>query len=85
MPFIAAVDLLSGYNQVPLNEILSKLTTFLTPYGKFKFKRAPMGLSPSRDWFNMRTDKLIIGLENCLKSVDDLLFQAASIEELEAL
>ena len=44
-----------------------------------------MGLSPSRVWFNMRTDKLIIGLENCLESVDDLLFQAASIEDLEAL
>ena len=44
-----------------------------------------MGLSPSGDWFNMQTDKLIIGLENCLKSVDDLFFQAASIEELEAL
>ena len=26
-----------------------------------------------------------VGLENCLKSVDDLFCQAASIEELEAL
>ena len=85
LPFIAAVDLLSGYHQVPLNEVSSDLTTFLTPYGKFKFKRAPMGLSPSGDWFNMQTDKLILGLDNCLKSVDDLFFQAASVEDLESL
>lgn len=80
LPYIAAVDLLLGYHQVLLEEASSELTTFLTPYGKFKFKRAPMGLSPSGDWFNLQTDKLIIGMENDLKSVDDLIFQASSIE-----
>ena len=42
-----------------------------------------MGLSPSGDWFNMKSDTLISGLENILKSVDDLLFQADSLENLE--
>ena len=48
-----------------------------------QFTRAPMGLSPSGDYFNMKTDKVISGMDGVLKSVDDLLFQGENIEQLE--
>ena len=44
-----------------------------------------MGLSPLGGWFNMKLDTLVVGLDNVYKSVDDLLFHAGSISELEEL
>ena len=44
-----------------------------------------MGLSPSGDWFNIKSDTLVAGLDHAYKSVDDILFQASNVEELEKL
>ena len=41
------IDLSSGYHQVELSEEDCRIMTFLTPFGRFCFKRLPMGLSPS--------------------------------------
>ena len=83
LPYVAAVDLLSGYHQVPLDKDSSMMTCFITPYGKYRFLRAPMGLSPSGDWFNIGTGPLTVGMENVLKSVDDVLFQAETCKDLK--
>ena len=70
-------DCLSGYFQVPLSEKASEMTTFLLPNGKFKYLRAPMGLSNSSDEFLRRSDSALV---NCrqftVKLVDDLLIHA---------
>ena len=34
-------DALKGYHQCPLDEESQKLTTFITPFGRFKYLRAP--------------------------------------------
>ena len=47
----AKLDATQGYHQVPLDEDSSKLTTFLLPSGRFRFLRAPIGLSCSSDEF----------------------------------
>ena len=83
LPWVAAVDLLSGYHQVPLDKESSMMTCFITPFGTYRFLWAPMVLSPSGERFNIGTDPLSEGLENVLKLVDDVLFQAASPEKLE--
>ena len=77
------MDLLSGYHQVPLDKESSMMTCFITPFGTYRFLWAPMVLSPSGERFNIGTDPLSEGLENVLKLVDDVLFQAASPEKLE--
>ena len=59
----AKLDATKGYHQVPLEEESSKLTTFLLPSGRFRFLRAPMGLSCSSDEFCRRSDKIVEGLE----------------------
>ena len=43
--FFTTLDAVKGYWQVLLEEESQILTTFITPYGRFKFLRAPMGLS----------------------------------------
>ena len=80
--FFSTIDLSSGYHQVELSEEDRRITTFLTPFGKFRFKRLPMGLSPSGDYFNIRTQNLISGLKGVHKSIDDMLVEAVTRKEL---
>ena len=74
--FFAKLDATRGYHQVPLDHDSSKLTTFLLPYGRFRFLRAPMGLSCSSDEFCRRSDEVIRNLPGVRKLVDDILIQA---------
>ena len=64
-----ALDLTSGYHQVPLTEANRDLTTFTLPFGRYRYEVLPMGLMPLSDIFNINSDKAITGLEATLKSV----------------
>ena len=79
----AKLDATQGYHQVPLDEESSKLTTFLLPSGRFRFLRAPMGLSCSSDEFCRRSDKMVEGLQGVRKLVDDILVQAPDLKTLQ--
>ena len=76
------LDAVQGYYQVPLDEESAAMTTFLLPSGRYRFKRAPMGLSPSSDGFCERTDTILAPVPDMLKIVDDALLQAPTKEEL---
>ena len=78
----AKLDATQGYHQVPLENESSKLTTFLLPSGRFRFLRAPMGLSCSSDEFCRRSDKVVEGLQGVRKLVDDILIQAPDMKTL---
>jgi hypothetical protein len=39
------IDARKGYHQCPLDEESQLLTTFITPFGRFKYLRAPYGIS----------------------------------------
>ena len=78
----AKLDTTQGYHQVPLEEESSKLTTFLLPSGRFRFLRAPMGLSCSSDKFCRCSDKIIEGLPGVRKLVDDILVQDPDLTTL---
>jgi hypothetical protein len=79
----AKLDATSGYFQIALDEQSSLLTTFLLPTGKYRYTRAPMGLSSSSDEFCKRTDDAIRGIPGVIKVVDDILIQASSYKQLE--
>ena len=73
MKYFAAMDLKMGYFQIALHEDSKPLTTFLTPLGKYRFQRCPMGLNESSDVFNYAGDMALLGVPNSYKLVDDLL------------
>ena len=56
---------------------------FITPWGKYKYLRAPVGLAPSSDWFNAFTSVLVNGIEGMNKSMDHFLGHAESLAKLE--
>ncbi len=70
---LTVADFRHGYWQVPMHPDCQELTTFVTPWGRYKFLRNPMGLVSAQDEYGRRGDLALADLENVCKVVDDLL------------
>ena len=75
------MDAYKGYWQVPLTEESKRLTTFITPWGRFRFLRNTMGYVSGGDEYNERMDQAIGAIANIGKVVDDVIVYDRSIEE----
>jgi len=71
--FFTTLDARNGYWQVPLSESARPLTTFITPWGRFRFLRNPQGFVAAGDEFNRRTDQVFQDINQFAKVVDDCL------------
>ncbi|XP_069985567.1 uncharacterized protein [Penaeus vannamei] len=71
--YFTKVDDLCGYWQLELAEEDQHLTTFITPYGRYKHRRGPMGFSATGDTYCSRGDIALQGMQRCVKVVDDIL------------
>ena len=71
--FFTKLDAKSGYFQIPIAEEDQDLTCFITPWGRFRFKRAVMGLCTSGDEYGRRGDTALAGVPRTSKVVDDIL------------
>ena len=49
------------------------LTTFITPFGRFKFRCAPYGLSSISEHYNRRMDEAFAGISGYERVVDDVI------------
>ena len=78
----AAFRSLDGSYQLELDEASSFLTTFLIPSGRYRFKRLPMGLSPSYTTEGRLASSLAGGLHWAIKNVDDILIWARTFTSL---
>jgi len=67
------VNCSNGYWQVPLDEESSLLTTFHTPFGRYKWKHMPFGISPAGEIFQQRLNQAIEGLDGVFTIADDIL------------
>ena len=65
-------DNLNGYHQCPLDEESQRLTTFITPFERFKYLRAPYGLSSISEHYNCWMDEAFAGLTGYRWVVDDV-------------
>ena len=70
-----------GYWQVPLDSESSKLTTFSTIFGNYKFLRLPFDLNVSQDVFQKRIEEALKGLPKLGVIVDDILLWADTKEK----
>ena len=67
------VDCSNGYWQVPLSSEASLLTTFATPYDRYKWNRMSFGISPAGEIFQKRLDQVIEDLDGVKTVADDIL------------
>lgn len=79
--YFSVMDARSGYWAIKLTEESSKLTTFNTVFGRYRFLRLPFGLKSSQDEFQRKVDETYEGLEGVTAIVDDVLIYGKSKEE----
>ena len=81
--YFSNIDLLSGYFQMALEEESQNVTTFITPLGRYKWKRLPMGLASAPGAFQNLMELLFAGLSYEVVSVylDDVIVFGRNFEE----
>ena len=75
------LDLTSGYYHIELDSDSTKLTTFITPYGRYCFKRLPFGISSASEIFQRRMTEMLEGIEGVEASQDDILVAGRTMKE----
>jgi hypothetical protein len=75
------MDAKSGYWQVKLNKQSSFITTFNTPWGKYRFLRLPFGLKVSSDIFQERLDSVLKHARGVTGIADDCLITGSTTQE----
>ncbi|XDV37818.1 hypothetical protein PO909_007359 [Leuciscus waleckii] len=75
------IDANSGFWQIRLAEESQQLTTFITPFGRYSFKRLPFGISSAPELFQMRMCQILEGLDGVTCHMDDILIYGRSPEE----
>ena len=68
--YMTALDLSMGYYHIPLDEYSQQLCTTILPWGKYRYKRLPMGVSNAPDIFQSIMQSI---LEFCRVYIDDIL------------
>ncbi len=71
--YATALDLNMGYYTIRLDSDSSKICTIIFPWGKYSYKRLPMGIAGSPDIFQAKMMELMESLEYVLAYLDDLL------------
>ena len=78
---LTKLDANSGFWQIPLSPESAKLTTFITPYGRFCFHRLPFGISSAPEHFQRRMSEILTGLSGVVCMMDDILVFGSTREE----
>lgn len=75
------LDAWNGYHSVPIREEDRHLTTFTTPNGLYRYKRAPQGYLSSGDGYSRRFDDISAHVLRMVRCVDDSLIHDTDMEE----
>lgn len=79
--WFSTVDLSSAYHQIPLSPESMKLTSFITPFGCFQFKRMPFGLASAAAVFQRLMFQLFSKEHGVTFFQDDILVFGANEKE----
>lgn len=75
------LDAWNGYHSVLLDESSRELTSFITPWGVYRYKTAPQGYLASGDAYTHRYDNIVKDFGDIAKCVDDVCLWGNSEEE----
>ena len=78
----SVVDCWNGYHSVPIHPADRKFTTFITPWGRYRYRTSPQGLLSAGDGYSHRKADIMAGFTgNQQTCVDDSLVYNDSIEQ----
>ena len=69
----STLDCSSSFWQLPLDPASAKLTTFITPIGRYYFNRMPYGLSSATEIFQKKLYELLRDVKGAVVDIDDIL------------
>ncbi|XP_062556988.1 uncharacterized protein LOC134221827 [Armigeres subalbatus] len=69
----STVDTKKGFWHVVLDKPSSKLTTFWTPFGRYRWTRLPFGIASAPEIFQLKLQQIIQGLKGVENLADDVL------------
>ena len=76
--YFSKLDANSGFWQVPLDKESSPLTTFVTPFGRYRFNRLPFGITSAPEHFQRRMMELLGDLQGVVYHIDDVLIHGSA-------
>lgn len=79
--YFCRLDAYSGFYYMKLRPESTHLTTFITPFGQFKFNRLPLGISCAPEHFQRMMHQRLEGLDGVVCHKDDILVWTKSKEE----
>lgn len=77
----SSLDANIGFWMIPLNDSSSRLCTFNTPYGRYRFLRLPFGINAAPEIFHSEMVRLFGDIEGIIIYIDDFLIFSKTIEE----
>ena len=80
----SSLDAESGFWQIPLEPESQKLTTFISPFGRFCFERLPFGITSASEIFQRKMLELLQDHEGVEVIIDDILVHGRTREEHDA-
>ena len=75
------LDALKGYHQCPLDESSQILTTFITPFRRYKYFPAPYGISSISERYDRRMAEAFAGLQGFCHIVDNIVIYDSTISD----
>jgi transposase InsO family protein len=79
--FFSFLDATQGFHHIPLSEESSYLTTFHTPFGRYRWLRLPYGLCSASEVFHRAMVESMEGLEGVEIFIDDLAIYGRTRQE----
>ena len=67
----SCLDAYEGFHSIPIREEDRHLTTFVTEYGRYRYKTLPQGFLSATDGYTDRFDFITRDIENLERCVDD--------------
>ena len=80
----SVVDASNGFWQVALEEESSLLTTFVTPFGRYRWRRLPFGISSAPEEYQRRMNQELEGLDGIAIFADDVIIFGCGQDDVAA-
>ena len=77
----STLDARSGFWQIKLDEASSKLCTFNSPFGRYRFTRLPFGIKSAPEVFQKSMSNLFEDIKGAKPIVDDILVWGQDVKE----
>ena len=79
--YFSKMDANSGFWQIDLAEESRDYTTFITPFGRYRYRKMPFGISAAPEFFQRQMNKILDGLNGVVCMMDDILVVGSTKEE----